>query len=72
MQAIICGLLVLVSALFVVNRWLPSGIKQRFMQRILKRTPLGGTTSSAGGCSNCSSCGNCGSDSKKIIQKVVF
>jgi hypothetical protein len=68
MQTIICSLIIFAAVLYVANRWLPAGLKQRLMPG--KSADATKSKSSAGGsCSSCSSCGNCGSDSIKLLKK---
>jgi len=68
MQALICGLIIFAAAIYVVNRWLPAAVKQRFLQ-MMGKSPKVKTDVASGSCGSCSSCGNCGSNAVKMVKK---
>lgn len=68
MQPLICSLIIFIAALYVVNRWLPFAVKQRFLQ-MLGKSPKVKIEAASSSCSSCSSCGNCQSNSVKMVKK---
>jgi hypothetical protein len=68
MQTLICGLIILAAAWYVINRWMPGPMKQRILQ-MLGKSPKVKTEAASGSCGSCSSCGNCVSDSVKMVKK---
>ena len=68
MQAVICSLIILIAALYTLNRWLPAAFKQRLSSALGKSAAINGKESK-GACGSCSSCGNCGSNVVKIVRK---
>lgn len=64
MQTWLCSLLIILAGLYLGNRWLPFGIKQRLMQFVGKNS----APKPQGACGSCSSCGSCSNPVTKSIK----
>jgi hypothetical protein len=62
-QIILCGLIVLIAALYVAHQWLPQQWKQRLFGKTVRKAP-------GRACSACSSCADC--EGINAAQKIII